>query len=79
MPICKILGFRFSYWTKGYNKGKINVLLDTDKNRTLLIENLTPAHGSFLLDLLRSPGILTCDPDNPEGLIHLNSSQITQE
>lgn len=78
MPICKILRYRFSYWTKGYNKGKINVLLDTDTKRTLMIENLTPEHGSFLLNLLRSPGTITCDPDNPEGLIHLNSPDIVQ-
>jgi len=71
MPSCKITRYRVSHWTKGYNKGKINVVIETDTGNIMLIENLTPEHGNFLLNLFSSPGDLSCDPESNEGLMHL--------
>lgn len=72
MPTCKVSKYRITFWTKGYNKGKINVLLDSNTDRAILVENLTPEQGTFLLEMLRGPGEILCDPDSPEGLIYLN-------
>ncbi len=72
MSKCKVIGYRVSYWTKGYNKGKINVFLETESGPTMIIENLTPEHGNFILELLCSPGMITCDPESAEGMVYLS-------
>lgn len=74
MSSCKIIRYRFSYWTKGYNKGKINVVLETETGKTMLVENLSPDHGDFLLNFLSTHGKLTCDPESNEGILHLSHS-----
>lgn len=72
MPKCRITKYRITFWTKGYNKGKISALLDTVDNQPILIENLSSEQGLFLLEMLRGPGDLICDSDSPEGLVFLN-------
>ncbi len=74
----KVIQYRVSYWTKGYNKGKINVLLETESNEAMLIENLTPEHGIFLLDFLSHPGSITCDTDFQDGIINLHGQCVSQ-
>ena len=72
MKACQIVRYRISYWTKGYNKGKINALLTGDSGETILVENLTPEQGSFLLTMINQPGSFTCDPEHPELVLNLN-------
>ncbi|MCB2179600.1 hypothetical protein KQH54_00600 [bacterium] len=72
MPKYKITKYRITFWTKGYNKGKISALLDTEDNHPLMVENLSSEQGTFLIEMLRGPGELIYDPDSPEGLIYLN-------
>lgn len=79
MPVCQIIRYRVSYWTKGYNKGKINFMLTTDTGETILVENLTPEQGTFLLSMLEQPGMITCDPENLEGLLHLSIDRPDQD
>lgn len=71
MARCQIIRYKFSYWGKGYNRGKINLMLDTKEGRTVLLENITPDHASFLMDLLRNEKEIFCDPDSSDNLISL--------
>ena len=72
MPSSKIIRYRVSFWTKGYNKGKVNAVIETESGNTMLIENLDSDQGHFLLNLLSSPGQVTCDPESNDGLLHLH-------
>lgn len=76
MARCKIKRYKFSYWGKGYNRGKINLMLDTQDGRTVLLENITPDHASFLVDLLRNEKEIFCDPDSPDGLISISWEEV---
>jgi hypothetical protein len=75
MKVCKIIRYKVSFWTKGYNRGKVNILLTSDNEEAILIENLTPEEGGFLLAMLENPGVVTCDPDSPEGVIQLHTER----
>lgn len=74
MPSSKIIRYRISFWTKGYNKGKINAVIETESGKTMLIENLDSEQGNFLINLLSCPGEVTCDPESNDGLLHLHHS-----
>lgn len=78
MPFSKIIRYKVSFWTKGYNRGKVNILMTDEKGEATLVENLTTEEGSFLLALLESPGNLTCDPDSPEGVVSLTSERASK-
>jgi hypothetical protein len=76
MPFSKIVRYKVSFWTKGYNRGKVNILLTDEKGEATLVENLTTEEGSFLLALLENPGLLTCDPESPEGVVNLTTERL---
>ncbi|HKJ26470.1 MAG TPA: hypothetical protein VJ965_02440 [Anaerolineales bacterium] len=69
MANCQVTRYKFSYWGKGFNHGKINIALDTNEGRTLLLENVTPEHAVFLLDMLRKEKDILCDPDSPDSIL----------
>lgn len=76
MPISKIIRYKVTFWAKGYNRGKVNILLTDEKGEATLVENLTTEEGGFLLAMLENPGLLTCDPDSPEGVINLTTERV---
>ena len=73
MTVGKIIRYKVSFWTKGYNRGKVNILLTNENEEAILIENLTPEEGGFLLAMLENPGVVTCIPDSPEGVVNLHT------
>ena len=75
MQASNIVRYRVSFWTKCYNKDKINILLTANTGETTLVENLTPEQGCFLLEMLKTPGVINCDPESLEGLVYLVSER----